>query len=63
MALANSVFTPSETQVTEARNILAAMKEAEEKGQGAAVYKGRLIDLASVRQAKVIVETAELIGA
>ena len=62
IALANEVFTPSEAQVTEAREILAAMAEAEAKGQGAAVYKGRLIDLASVRQARVIVETAELIA-
>ena len=47
----------------EAREILKAMEEATAKGQGAATYKGRLIDIASVRQAKVIVETAELIGA
>jgi malyl-CoA/(S)-citramalyl-CoA lyase len=62
VALANSVFTPSEAQVTEARNILAAMQEAEEKGQGAAVYKGRLIDLASIRQAHVIVRQSEMIA-
>ena len=61
VALANEVFTPSEEQVTEAREILAAMKAAEEAGQGAAVYKGRLVDLASIRQAKVIVEQAEMI--
>ena len=63
VALANSVFTPSDKQVQEAREILKAMEEATAKGQGAATYKGRLIDIASVRQAKVIVETAELIGA
>ena len=62
VALANSVFTPSEAQVGEARAILAAMKEAEEKGQGAAVYKGLLVDIASMRQAEVIVRQAELIG-
>jgi malyl-CoA/(S)-citramalyl-CoA lyase len=62
VALANSVFTPSDAQVTEARAILAAMKEAEEKGQGAAVYKGRLIDLASIRQAQVIVRQSEMIA-
>ncbi len=32
-------------------------------GQGAAVYKGRLVDLASIRQAEVIVRQAEMIGA
>ena len=63
IALANEVFTPSATQIQEAREILAAMKEAEASGQGAAVYKGRLVDIASVRQAEVIVTQAELTGA
>ena len=61
VALANEVFTPSEAQVAEAREILAAMEEAERTGQGAAVYKGRLIDLASIRQAQVIVKQSEMI--
>lgn len=39
VALANSVFTPSEKQVTEAREILAAMEEAKKSGQGATTYK------------------------
>lgn len=63
VALANRVFTPSEAQVSEARGILDAMAEAERAGQGAAVYKGRLVDLASIRQAEVIVTQAEMIGA
>jgi len=62
VALANEVFTPTEAAVTEAREILAAMEEAKRTGQGAAVYKGRLVDLASIRQAEVIVRQAEMIG-
>ncbi len=62
VALANEVFTPSEAAVTEAREILAAMAEAQRTGQGAAVYKGRLVDLASIRQAEVIVRQAEMIA-
>ncbi len=62
VALANEVFTPSEKAVTEAREILAAMAKAETEGQGAAVYKGRLVDLASIRQAQVIVRQAEIIA-
>jgi malyl-CoA/(S)-citramalyl-CoA lyase len=62
VALANEVFTPSETAVAEAREILAAMVKAEAEGQGATVYKGRLVDLASIRQAQVIVRQAELIA-
>ena len=61
IALANDVFTPSEAQVTEAREILAAMEVAKAEGQGAAVYKGRLIDIASIKQAEVIVKQAEMI--
>ena len=60
--LANEVFTPPEAKVAEAREILAAMAEAQAKGQGAVTYKGRLIDIASVRQAQVIVRMAELIA-
>nr|WP_325251596.1 CoA ester lyase [Amylibacter sp.] len=62
VALANAVFTPSEAQITEAREILAAMEEAEKSGQGAAVYKGRLVDIASIRQAQVIVKQSEMIN-
>ena len=61
--LANSVFTPSAKAVAEAREILAAMEAAAKSGQGATTYKGRLIDLASIRQAEVIVKQAEMIGA
>jgi malyl-CoA/(S)-citramalyl-CoA lyase len=62
VALANEVFTPSEAAVTEARDILAAMEAAKAAGQGAAVYKGRLVDIASMRQAEVIVRQAEIIA-
>ncbi len=60
VALSNEVFTPSAEAVAEAREILAAMEEAQRTGAGAAVYKGRLVDIASVRQAEVIVKQAEL---
>jgi len=62
VALANEVFTPSDEAVSEAREILAAMDEAQKSGAGAAVYKGRLVDIASVRQAEVIVRQAEMIA-
>jgi malyl-CoA/(S)-citramalyl-CoA lyase len=62
VALANEVYTPTEEAVAEAREILAAMEEAQRTGSGAAVYKGRLVDIASVRQAEVIVKQAELIA-
>lgn len=63
VALANEVFTPSESAVAEAREILAAMEAAKAAGQGATVYKGRLVDIASIKQAEVIVKQSELIAA
>lgn len=63
VALANEIFSPGEKAVTEAREILSAMEEAQRSGAGAAVYKGRLVDIASIRQAQVIVGQAELIAA
>ncbi|MEM1372387.1 MAG: L-malyl-CoA/beta-methylmalyl-CoA lyase [Pseudomonadota bacterium] len=63
VALANEVFTPSEEAVSEAREILAAMDEAKKSGAGATVYKGRLVDIASIKQAEVIVAQSELIAA
>jgi len=62
VALANEVFTPSEAAVTEAREILAAMQAAKERGEGATVYKGRLVDIASIKQAEVIVRQSEMIA-
>lgn len=61
VALANEVFSPTTESVTEAREILAAMEEAKKSGAGATVYKGRLVDIASIKQAEVIVRQAELI--
>ncbi len=63
IALANQVFTPSEEAVAEAREILAAMEAAKASGAGATVYKGRLVDIASIKQAEVIVAQSELIAA
>jgi malyl-CoA/(S)-citramalyl-CoA lyase len=62
VALANEVFTPTETAVAEAREILAAMEEAKANGEGATVYKGRLVDIASIKQAEVIVRQSEMIS-
>ena len=62
IALANTVFTPSDEAVAEAREILAAMEAAKAKGEGATVYKGRLVDIASIKQAEVIVRQSEMIA-
>ncbi len=63
VALANEIFTPSDEAVAEAREILAAMEAAKARGEGATTYKGRLVDIASIKQAEVIVKQAEMIAA
>ena len=62
VAISNEVFTPSEEAVSEAREILAAMETAKANGEGATVYKGRLVDIASIKQAEVIVKQSEMIA-
>jgi malyl-CoA/(S)-citramalyl-CoA lyase len=61
--LANSVFTPSESEVTKARRIMEAMTEAAKAGRGAVSLDGRLIDIASIRMAEALLRKAESIGA
>ena len=60
--LANEVFTLPEPEVEKAKNILKAMKEAQETGSGAATLNGKLIDAASIRQAEQIIKQTELIN-
>ncbi|XSG81982.1 MAG: HpcH/HpaI aldolase/citrate lyase family protein [Methyloligella sp. ZOD6] len=60
--LANEVFSPSEAEVTKARRILEAMEEAKKAGRGAVSLDGRLIDIASIRQAQALIDKAEQIA-
>ena len=62
VALANEVFTPSAEMVAQAKRILEAMKAAQKEGAGAVTLDGKLIDIASIRQAQVIVGQAELLS-
>ena len=61
VALANRVFTPPDDEVERAQAILKAMKEGADKGMGAVALNGKLIDLASIRQAEVIVRQMQMI--
>lgn len=63
IALANEVFAPSPAEVEKARRILQAMADAQASGQGAVALDGKLIDNASIKQARVIVDQAEALGA
>ncbi len=62
VSLANSVFSPSPSQIEEALDIIKLMETAKSTGRGAVVYKGRLIDIASIKQANVIINQAEKIA-
>jgi malyl-CoA/(S)-citramalyl-CoA lyase len=55
IATINDVFSPDPMEVERARAILLAMDAAADEGQGAATFEGRLIDIASIRQARAIV--------
>ena len=63
VALANAIFSPSETEVTKARRILHAMQQAAQEGRGAVSLDGRLIDIASIRMAEALIAKADSIPA
>ena len=61
IGLANEIFTPSEEALANALGIVKAMEDAEKEGAGAAVFNGKLIDIASIKQAKVLIDQHEKI--
>lgn len=58
IAMANDVFTPTAAEVDRARRILLAVEEAQRDGKGAAQLDGKMIDAASARMARNVVELA-----
>ncbi len=60
--IVNQIFSPSEDEVARARRVLVAMEAAKNEGRGAVTLDGRLIDLASIRQAEVLVRKAEVVS-
>lgn len=61
--MANDVFSPPEAEVTRARNIIKALREAEAAGKGAASLDGKMIDAASERMANNVISVADAIAA
>ncbi|MGF1477656.1 MAG: HpcH/HpaI aldolase/citrate lyase family protein [Geminicoccaceae bacterium] len=62
IGLANEVYSPSDAEVEKARRILEAMEQASRDGRGAVSLDGRLIDIASIRQAETLVAKADQIA-
>ena len=57
------MFTPPPDEVERARRILSALDDAARAGRGAAQLDGRMIDAASARMARNIVDIATAIAA
>jgi malyl-CoA/(S)-citramalyl-CoA lyase len=58
VAAINALFSPSEAELAQARRILAAMAEAQAAGRAAVALDGKLLDIASIRQAEAVVARA-----
>jgi malyl-CoA/(S)-citramalyl-CoA lyase len=61
--MANELFSPSDDEIVTAKRILEAMEEAQKEGRGAVALDGCLIDIASIKQAEVLIKKAEQITA
>ena len=59
--LANELFSPTKEELDRARRILSAMREARRDGRAAVSLDGRMIDIASIRQAQAMVKKARRI--
>ena len=63
VAMANDVFSPPEAEVTRAQRIIEELRAAEAAGQGAASLDGKMIDAASEKMARNVLDVAEAIAA
>lgn len=62
VAAINEAFAPGAAEVAQARRVLAAMAEAQAAGRAAVALDGKLLDIASIRQAEAMVAKAALAG-
>lgn len=61
--MANEVFSPPEDEVTKAQRIIEELKSAEAEGKGAASLDGKMIDAASEKMARNVIDMAQAIAA
>lgn len=61
LAVANEVFGPSEAELAEAREQLAAFEAAEAAGRGVAVVNGRIVENLHVETARRLIQEAKAI--
>jgi citrate lyase subunit beta / citryl-CoA lyase len=60
--LANEVFAPTPEEIQRARAVVEAVEEADRAGLGAAKLGGVMIDIASTRMFRTVLDRAELCG-
>lgn len=60
LATVNAVFAPSDDEVAKAAAVVQAYDAAVAGGQGAAAHGGQMIDLASIRMARTVLERKRL---
>ncbi|WND01839.1 CoA ester lyase [Temperatibacter marinus] len=52
VASANSIFSPTQEEILEAKALINTFAEAQDKGQGVATFKGKMIEELHVREAE-----------
>ncbi len=62
IAIANEVFSPTADEITQARLVVAAVRDAEAAGSGAASVDGRMIDAATARIFQTVLDRAASIS-
>ena len=62
VGIANEVFRPTDTEIAHALKVVAAAREASEKGIGAWTVDGRMVDAPFVRRAEAILAVARKLG-
>jgi citrate lyase subunit beta/citryl-CoA lyase len=60
--IVQEVFTPTEKEIDNAREVVAAIREAEKNGAGVISMRGRMIDKPIVERAKRVLDLAQAVG-
>jgi citrate lyase subunit beta/citryl-CoA lyase len=60
--IANEVYAPTPAEIERAMSVVTAVREAEERGDGAASVGGVMVDAATTRIFEVVLERARLCG-
>jgi len=61
-SVVQQVFTPSEEEVAHAQKVLAAMQEAEARGEGVIGLDGHMVDMPMIRAAQRVLARARAAG-